>query len=154
MGLSAICAAIPDVDVVSFRFDVAYGSEFSHRGISHSILFAAFVGLLAGWLVWRFLANREYTWVRWSLYFFLITLTHPILDAFTDGGLGVALFAPFDQTRYFFPFRPLKVAPIALSRFFSPRGLQVILSELVWVWMPIVLLVMIGGKFLTRSENE
>jgi hypothetical protein len=30
----------------------------------------------------------------------------------TDGGLGIAFFAPFDNTRYFLPFGPIKVSPI------------------------------------------
>ena len=68
-------------------------------------------------------------------YFFVVTASHGILDAMTDGGLGVAFFAPFDDTRYFFPFRPIKVSPIGLS-FFSDRGLDVIGSELLWVWIP------------------
>ena len=53
----------------------------------------------------------------------------------TDGGLGVAFFAPFDDTRYFFPFRPIKVSPIGLS-FFSARGLDVIWSEFLLVCIP------------------
>jgi inner membrane protein len=53
----------------------------------------------------------------------------------TDGGLGIAFFAPFDNRRHFFPFRPIKVSPIALS-FFSARGLDVIWSELLWLCIP------------------
>jgi inner membrane protein len=53
----------------------------------------------------------------------------------TDGGLGIAFFAPFDNTRYFFPFRPIEVSPIGLA-FFSGRGLDVIWSELLWVCIP------------------
>jgi membrane-bound metal-dependent hydrolase YbcI (DUF457 family) len=60
-----------------------------------------------------------------------VTASHGVLDAMTDGGLGIAFFAPFDNTRYFFPFRPVKVSPIGLS-FFSARGLDVIWSELLW----------------------
>jgi inner membrane protein len=37
------------------------------------------------------------------------TASHGILDAFTNGGLGVAFFAPFDKTRYFFPVTPMKL---------------------------------------------
>jgi inner membrane protein len=47
-----------------------------------------------------------------------VKASHGILDAMTDGGLGVAFFSPFDDTRCFFPFRPIKVSPIGLS-FFS-----------------------------------
>jgi len=64
-----------------------------------------------------------------------MTVSHGILDAMTDGGRGVAFFAPFDDTRYFFPFRPIKVSPIGLS-FFTARGLDVIWSEFLWVCIP------------------
>jgi inner membrane protein len=57
--------------------------------------------------------------------FFLITASHGILDAFTNGGLGIALFSPFDNSRYFFPFRPIQVSPIGAG-FFSMRGLRVL----------------------------
>jgi len=39
----------------------------------------------------------------------------------TKGGLGVAFFSPFDNSRYFLPWRPIRVSPIAIHRFFSAR---------------------------------
>jgi hypothetical protein len=36
-------------------------------------------------------------------HFSFVTASHGMLDAMTDGGLGVAFFAPFDNARYFFP---------------------------------------------------
>jgi inner membrane protein len=65
----------------------------------------------------------------------------------TDGGLGIAFFAPFDDSRYFFPFRPIKVAPIGLS-FFSARGLAVIGSEILWVCLPATIIA--GAVLLQR----
>jgi inner membrane protein len=65
--------------------------------------------------------------------------SHGLLDALTDGGLGVALFAPIHGTRYFFPFQPIRVSPIGDRRFFSERGAEVVGSELAWVWLPSVL---------------
>jgi hypothetical protein len=47
----------------------------------------------------------------------------------TDGGLGCALFWPFDLTRYFAPWRPIPVAPIGLA-FLSPYGVRVAAAEL------------------------
>ena len=38
--------------------------------------------------------------------------SHGVLDALTDGGPGVAFLAPFDDTRYFFPWRPIRVSPL------------------------------------------
>jgi membrane-bound metal-dependent hydrolase YbcI (DUF457 family) len=59
-----------------------------------------------------------------------VLASHPLLDALTDGGLGCALFWPFDSTRYFAPWSPIPVAPIG-ARYFSPRGLSVALTEMV-----------------------
>jgi inner membrane protein len=75
-------------------------------------------------------------------YFFLATASHGLLDAMTDGGLGVAFFSPFNNTRYFLPWRPILVSPIGVTRFFSSRGLEVVQSELLWIWFPTALLVL------------
>jgi len=71
---------------------------------------------------------------RVLLALFAATASHGLLDAFTNGGLGVAFFAPFDSARYFFPFRPIAVSPIGIARFFTRRGAEVLLSEIEWVW--------------------
>ena len=54
----------------------------------------------------------------------------------TDGGLGVAYFAPFSNARYFLPWRPILVSPISVAGFFDARGLRVLASEAVWIWLP------------------
>jgi inner membrane protein len=59
-----------------------------------------------------------------------------LLDALTNGGLGVAFFAPFSGARFFFPSRPIEVSPISVPRFFSDRGLAALAIELVIVWVP------------------
>jgi inner membrane protein len=64
-----------------------------------------------------------------------VMASHGILDALTRGGEGVAFFAPFDDTRYFFPWRPVRVSPIGLD-FFGRAGLGVLASELLWLWLP------------------
>ena len=56
----------------------------------------------------------------------------------TDGGLGIAFFSPFNLQRYFLPWRPIHVSPIGVSRFFSARGLRILWSEILWVWLPIL----------------
>jgi inner membrane protein len=58
----------------------------------------------------------------------------------TGRGYGVAFFSPFDTTRYSFPWAPIQISPIGLRSFFSPRGEEVILSEVRWVWVPSLLL--------------
>lgn len=105
---------------------------WGHRGLSHSFAFAAVLAALAMPLA---RSKGEPGWGRLWTYLFLATASHGVLDALTDGGLGIAFFAPCDETRYFFPFRPIKVSPIGAG-FFSLRGLVVIASELLWVWLP------------------
>jgi inner membrane protein len=68
------------------------------------------------------------------------TASHGIHDAFTNGGLGIAFFAPFSAARYFFPVTPIEVSPI-VHGFFSERGVRVLASEMVWVWTPALVLI-------------
>jgi inner membrane protein len=138
--LTALCAVLPDLDVIpSFVFGLR-GSIFDHRGITHSLLFALLVAVTVVSLAFRKTPRFSKSWCALLLYFFVVTTSHGLLDALTDGGSGVAFFAPFDMTRYFFPWRPIEVSPIGF-RFFSARGLEVIVSEFVWVWIPAILLV-------------
>ena len=134
--LTALCAMLPDADVVSFFFGIEYGNHLGHRGITHSILFA----IALGWAI-AFLCFRDLEVSRWklALYFSAVTLSHPLLDMLTNGGLGVALLAPFSDERFFFPWRPIAVSPIGLG-FFSDRGLAVALSEIVWIWLPSIVI--------------
>ena len=133
--LGVVCSTIPDLDVVGFRFGISYGHVLGHRGLSHSILFAA---SLAGCLTLLFPLEVQVKTSRLTVFAFLFlsALSHGLLDAMTSGGLGVAFFAPFDNARYFFPWRPIRVSPISVSAFFSPTGLRVLRSELQWIWLP------------------
>jgi inner membrane protein len=129
----AACSIIPDLDVIGFGFGIRYGDMLGHRGFTHSILFAAALGASLSFTLFR---NAQGVQLVIPLFLFLSTLSHPLLDMLTNGGLGVALFAPFSNERYFFPLRPIEVSPIGVGSFFSGRGLRVILSELKWVWTP------------------
>ena len=165
---AALCAALPDVDVLAFHFGVPYASMFGHRGLTHSLFFAILVGTVAEFsrrsradrdvLPWLWLQHptlglgrlprialtgfsdparraRRVIARATGLVFLLATASHGLLDALTDGGLGVAFFAPFSDARYFFPWRPIAVSPIG-ARFFSARGAAVLISEFVWLWLP------------------
>ncbi|HYL68399.1 MAG TPA: metal-dependent hydrolase [Candidatus Limnocylindria bacterium] len=135
--VGAVCSAVPDLDVIGFRFGIRYGDFFGHRGFTHSLLFAA---LLAG-VVMAFRFRQKLPGISRSsiwTYLFLATASHGLLDAMTDGGLGVAFFSPFDNHRYFLPWRPIRVSPIGLGRFFTQRGISVLKSELLWIWVPAV----------------
>lgn len=150
-AVGALCSVIPDVDVIGFSFGVRYGDFLGHRGFTHSLLFAA---LLAGAATLLAFPRNLAAATRYSLwaYLFLATASHGLLDAMTDGGLGVAFFAPFDNTRYFLPWTPIRVSPIGIERFFSGRGLTVLQSELLWIWLPAALLAVAGWLFRKRND--
>jgi len=125
----------PDLDVVAFKLGIAYADTFGHRGASHSLVFALFLALLAG-------AAAPYlrTSVRTGLLFiFVSAASHPVLDMLTNGGLGVALLWPWSEQRFFAPWQVIEVSPLRLGRVFSERGLAVMRSELLWVWLPATL---------------
>jgi len=138
-ALGAVCAALPDVDVLGFQFGIRYGALWGHRGFTHSIVFAAaLAGLITALILglgFRHGVPGLPPWRLW-LFLFLATISHGLLDMLTDGGLGVALLAPFDNRRFFFPFQPIEVASFGVAWLFTRRGAIVLASELRWVWLP------------------
>jgi len=150
-AIGALCSVVPDIDVVGFRFGIRYGDFWGHRGFTHSLVFAA---LLAGAIVALGFRGAAPGLSRLSLwaYFFLATASHGLLDAMTDGGLGVAFFSPFDNYRYFLPWTPIRVSPLGVGRFFSDGGLAVLQSELVWIWIPAALLAASAGVLRRRGS--
>lgn len=124
---------LPDVDVIGFALGVDYADAWGHRGASHSLAMSAAVGLAIGlaapWFKRPMLAT--------ALIATCVLASHGILDAMTDGGLGCALFWPFDTSRYFLPWRPIPVAPIGPD-FLSPEGGMIALTELV-LFSPVLL---------------
>ena len=78
------------------------------------------------------------TWRRYAAFFFVVIASHAVLDAFTNGGVGVAFFAPFDGTRYLFPWRPIRVAPVGIRSSLNSRVFSVLGSEFLWVWLPTI----------------
>jgi inner membrane protein len=133
---------LPDLDVLAFSLGIPYGARFGHRGFSHSLLFALLASLLFALPAAAFLPAPW--WRLWACFFGAL-VSHTLLDALTDGGMGVALFSPFDDTRYFSPWRPIRVSPIGLAAF-SRWGLRALLSEVAWVWAPLAVAVGIAWK--------
>ena len=150
------CALLPDVDVpLSFALGVPYDSMLGHRGITHSLPFAGVLGALVA-LGLRRRGVAQSPLVTW-LYLSAATASHGILDAFTNGGRGVAFFAPFSASRNFFPVRPIEVSPLGVPRFLSDRGIEILANELVWIWLPgaaFVLLVIVARRLWNRKVSQ
>jgi len=102
----AALGTVPDLDVV-IRYADPVSQMTYHRGFSHSIFVLTGLALLLAWLVnWlgrRRWPDKGYTLPRLLLAFWLVLVTHPVLDAFTV--YGTQLFWPL-------PFTPLSWAAV------------------------------------------
>lgn len=148
-----VCAAlamVPDADVIGVAMGVPFHSLWGHRGISHSLAAAAVTSALVAAATRHRIPLSPW---RWWACCAVAMASHGLLDALTDGGPGVALFAPFDTTRYFFPVRPVVVSPLGFG-FFSRWGLRTLSSELLWIWTPLAVLVMAAWIWPGRRESD
>ena len=135
MLLAGMVAAIaPDFDGIAYQFGWRPDGMWGHRGFTHTLLFAALLGLLGLWLAkwWKVPRLAGFAWLA------LCCLSHPLLDMMTSGGSGMALLWPLSSERFFSPWRPIAVSPILADRFFSQRGVHVLVSELYNVWFPLL----------------
>lgn len=153
LAAGVVAAMLPDADVLAFALHIPYADAFGHRGASHSLLFALVLAAVAAVLAF-FGSGRPWSAVSWqprlaptkagpvasilqaAVFVFVCAASHPLLDAMTSGGLGVALAWPWSDQRFFAPWRPIRVSPFA-AQFFSARGVATLLSELRWVWLPL-----------------
>ena len=142
LWMAIFSSILPDLDSIGFFLCVPYASQWGHRGFTHSVSFA-FV-----WAMMMTFILRKWNGSGFKIFLilFLSTLSHSVLDAFTNGGLGVAFLWPYSEQRYFFPVRPIKVSPMGLG-FFSGRGMVVLGSELFYVGIPCVLFIIVSRLF-------
>src|SRR3954454_11734954 len=112
-----LLGAAPDLDTpLMFALDIPRGSLFAHRGFFHSPFFLA----LFCWLLAAIVTRRR--WRPLGALWTACAITHPLLDMLTDGGSGVMLLFPFSEARLFFPWRPIRVSPLGIARFFDRAG--------------------------------
>ena len=151
--LSIACSCLPDADVIGYRWLYIPSYEFfGHRGFFHSPFFAALVSLFIVCIFYRKEGFFSKQWWKYFFYFFILGASHGILDALTNGGNGIALLSPLSNERYFFPWTPIEVSPLSIGRFLSQRGLTVLKSELLWIWIPSILIVIIF-KLMGKGIN-
>jgi inner membrane protein len=157
IGLSIALPILPDLDGIPLLLGwLPYGHIFGHRGFCHSLFAAALIAAAATAFMARLSPGFRCRWPVMWLYFTALTATHGILDMATLGGKGIALFAPFDNTRYFFPFRPIHASPMNPINFMSRYGLNSIVSELLTIWTICLALLISTRRFsgLIRSISS
>lgn len=127
-------AAFADVDVFARQLGALRGSPWLHRGALHSLLVAAAVGIAVALVAGGLGRSR----CRMGAMAVLVAASHGAIDAFTSGGGGVMVLWPASAERFLSPLHLLPASPIALSRFASERGLEVLLHEAI-VFSPVLL---------------
>jgi inner membrane protein len=134
--VGVVASMLPDLDVLAFRFHIAYADALGHRGASHSLVFAFGLALVVLAMARHLKASS--TTAFW--FTAVCAASHGVLDTFTNGGLGAALWWPFSEARVFAPWQVIEVSPLRLRRVFSAKGWAVLLSELLWIWLPALLI--------------
>ena len=150
-GYWIACIGLPVVPDLDTPLLGAEGhSACSHRGLSHSLLFAATAAAIVAWVLaldrGRLVASR---FAGLLALFALVVASHGVLDAFTDGGSGIMFLWPFSEERFFWSRRPIAVAPLSIELFFSEWGWAVLKSEMRWVWAPGTAVV-VAAEFVRR----
>jgi inner membrane protein len=103
---SGLLAMLPDLDLAGRRlFGIRYPSFLSHRGLFHSPFLLILLAAVLALIVAHGSSRKTFAclWLLWAG----CIVTHPLLDALTDGGRGVMLLIPFARTRLYFPWRPI-----------------------------------------------
>ncbi len=123
----ALAASLPDIDVFFTPFFDPIDALFIHRGITHSFLFVILSSPILGWLFSRVsplpLGQPQVGSVArqrgasWYSFFFILILSHPLLDSCTMYGTGI--FEPFSHYRAqftsLFIVEPLYTLPLLIS---------------------------------------
>lgn len=138
LALAMIVAVLPDIDALGLALGIPYAHPLGHRGFTHSLPFAVVLAGAASVLVPQAEGGIAFAVLLVS------AASHGLIDALTNGGLGVALLSPFSQRRFFLPWRVIEVSPLRPGALFSRRGLQVLQSEMRWVWGPCLAVALLG----------
>jgi inner membrane protein len=143
----------PDADVLAFSFGIPYEHYLGHRGLSHSLSFAFALSVAIGLTEFRRASLSHLDRLCLISLFFFSMASHGLLDSLTNGGLGIGLFLPFHEGRFFAPWRPLEVSPIGVQAFLSGGASAVLASEAVFVLLPLgvfLLTALIVRRLLAR----
>jgi len=141
---SIFCATIADIDLIGYFLKVPVYNFLGHRGLTHSIFFCFIISLFVCLLFFRNYSWREkkFWWLVFGL--FIISLSHPILDAATSEYYGVALLSPLSNYRFAFPWSPVNdnIGEVSFLNYYVIFFWRVLAMEIVlislsllWFWL-------------------
>lgn len=98
--LGAIAQSFPDIDFLAATWQDTTHSLLTHRGITHSFLFAGMVAVAMPFFLIKIKKLSGVTWQQWSIFLLIQLLIHIFLDAFNNYGVG--WLEPFSHYRVSF----------------------------------------------------
>lgn len=130
----ALAGTIPDMDILVGMFLDPVRAVEIHRGISHSVFFAALVAVLLGWLVSKIERKSKLSFKEGYWLFFLGLFTHALLDMFTTWGtrlLWPVYSYPF-AFKSVFVIDPLYTIPFIVCLILSMRQTENLKKRTYW----------------------
>ena len=98
--ISGLLAAAPDLDLAGRRaFGIPATSLFAHRGFFHSPFFLILLAAALAGIIARGHSRKVFLWL-WPTWAGCM-VTHPLLDALSNGGSGVMFLLPFSRVSTF-----------------------------------------------------
>ena len=134
VGVGAVCAVMPDVDLLAPIFG---GTRAFHRTLTHAIPFAGLLAVVAAGAGWRH-RRRAGDVLRIGIWIGLATISHAMLDMLTTYPMGIALWSPLSPSRYGLPWQPIKSVS----------------EEFVWVFLPSVTLFVLAWRCRSNWQTE
>ncbi len=107
IALFAAVSVLPDADLILVACGVHDSGAIGHRGASHSLFTALFVGAVCGLLA----RTLKLPPLRTALAIAVAMGSHGLLDAVGEGGRGIPLLWPLSDHRFMSPWRVLPDAP-------------------------------------------
>ena len=145
-------SVLPDIDALFMKW-IPYGHMLGHRGLSHSLVFAGLLAIVAVMLLRD--ASQNFPGKALGMFglFWIAFALHGVLDAFTNGGLGVGFFIPFYNHRYFFPVDPIPVSPIGIGNLEHLwLSIECFTAEFLMLWtIGLGVIILARGRFRYRS---
>lgn len=141
----AALAVGPDLDLVTGAFGVPPDTPFAHRGITHSLLFAFAVAVLAG--IW---ARRWGRGLMTGGVALAAVASHGLLDTMSQLGAGPMLLWPFTSQSYGFIWRPIP-GVLSSSHYLTLEAIPTLAAETL-IFLP--LLVFAGLTLFPRRVEK